>query len=101
MIKTKAKFTILTMIAQSLDLLTTVVGIKYFDFREINPFMANFGVAGIALIKILAMALMFLIMSEMIRAHEDIKPIVYKAVFYISLSPALWNLLNFVAEFTL
>jgi hypothetical protein len=94
--KVKVTFTKLTVLMQLLDLLTTVYALKYLGFRELNPLLSSASIIQITVVKIVGIYMLVLLMT---RLHYMIKPRTYKAVFYFSMTPVLWNTLNIIIEF--
>lgn len=85
----KIKYIKLLVLAQLMDLLTTVVLIGFLGGWEINPFMRNLTLLQMALIKIVVIALVVPILYR----HKKLPLWSYVLLFYISALPVAWNIL--------
>lgn len=93
----KGKYILLFLIAQTLDLATTLIGMIFFGMIEVNPFMNQFSLLGMSLIKMsifLILALIFYIIRDRIPKWAFIIFIV------ISFTPVITNSLQMILEIT-
>jgi len=84
--KTKNILLIIFVIAQLLDILTTVLGIKYLSGREINPFLQGMMPFQIAVIKFIIVSLIYVVLKQ--NHYEEW---VYWLVVIFSAFPVLIN----------
>jgi hypothetical protein len=88
-INRKIKYIKLFILVQLLDLLTTLIGIYFFGFKEINPFFADLGIVGMVFFKLI----IILVVSEIL-FYVNFPKWFYRFVYILSGVPVVWNILN-------
>ena len=81
------KYIWLIIIAQFLDLLTTIIGVGFLGYTEVNPFMRQFSLFHMSIIKVVAA-------SIVVTTIYFVKRLPFwsvKLVLYISAFPVAWN----------
>jgi hypothetical protein len=91
--KQRLKLLEIFLLAQSLDLLTTLVGIMFFEFREMNPSFGNLSILHLAFMKT-----MVIIIVTKILVNTTIPDKYLKALNIISSLPVFTNTIQLILE---
>lgn len=88
------KYITLFIIAQLLDILTTIVAYYFMGFAELNPLVMSgrFSLFQLLIIK----AIMILFVTMVLKRVPERR--MYNILWIISGLPVIWNLLNIVVE---
>ena len=90
----KIKWLKLFIFAQLLDLGSTLLGIYFLNFREMNPLMNQFSLLEMSFIKIFGI----LLMSMLLYYVKNIPIWVYKLLFWLSIIFPFFNILQIIIE---
>ena len=88
-------FSLVFIIVQLLDILTTIIGIRYFGCVEANPFASIFGIYGFWIYKLIVI----IIVSTVMQLY-DLKW-GNKLIICVAGIPIAWNMLNIILEWIL
>ena len=82
----KKTYIILFLTGQFLDLITTIIAIRFFNFSEGNPIMNKFSLLEISIIKVLVISLLAIVIST-----KNFYLWFYKAITIITFMPVVIN----------
>jgi len=86
------KYITLFIIAQLLDILTTVVAYYFMGFTELNPLINSLSMVELIGFKILMIIFVTFVLIELPKRK------IYNIFWIVSLLPVLWNILNIIVE---
>lgn len=85
----------LFVLAQLLDLLTTIVSIVFFGAREINPCLKSLSLIQLSFVKIIAI---YIITSCLFVYYTQFSFWIMRIFVIISLFPVVWNIFIIIIE---
>ena len=90
------KCILLFLLFQALDILTTVIGIRFVGLSELNRLINLIGLTGLICFKVLLCGFVAIILYKRPTYYR-----IHNAIWIVSAIPVVWNLINIGAEILL